>query len=106
MALLRGPDSIDVAWNAPELADEVARYRVSAAGAAPIDGGGRPAPGHRVVVLAVDTGELVPDGTEGGIAVLAPDPVMFLDHWNRPDERRPAGSSGRGCASWRKRKRS
>ena len=46
---------------------------------------GRAVPGHRVAVVDVDTGEVLPDGVEGGIAVLAPDPVMFLGYWNLPE---------------------
>ncbi|OYW99848.1 MAG: hypothetical protein B7Z15_20785 [Rhizobiales bacterium 32-66-8] len=45
---------------------------------------GKPLPGHEVAVLR-------PDGTPcavdemGQIAVRAPDPVMFLSYWNRPE---------------------
>ncbi|MDV7271695.1 AMP-binding protein [Thioclava sp. A2] len=42
-------------------------------------------PGHRVEVLDEDTGAICPVGEEGSIAVLAPDPVMFLGYWNRPE---------------------
>ncbi len=45
---------------------------------------GRAAPGHRVDVIAAD-GALCPDGVLGDIAVKAPDPVMFLGYWNKPD---------------------
>ncbi len=41
-------------------------------------------PGHRVEVIEEDTGAVLPDGTEGAIAVLSPDPVMFLQYWNAP----------------------
>ena len=56
-----------------------AELGVSRAGAT-----GKPLPGHEVVVLR-------PDGTPcavdemGQIAVRAPDPVMFLSYWNRPE---------------------
>lgn len=41
-------------------------------------------PGHVVDVLD-DAGQPCPTDTEGNIAVRAPDPVMFLEYWNRPD---------------------
>ncbi|OYW32115.1 MAG: AMP-dependent synthetase [Rhizobiales bacterium 12-66-7] len=56
-----------------------AELGVSRAGAT-----GKPLPGHEVAVLR-------PDGTPcavdemGQIAVRAPDPVMFLSYWNRPE---------------------
>ncbi|HHX90417.1 MAG TPA: AMP-binding protein [Paracoccus sp.] len=46
---------------------------------------GRPVPGHRVEVIDPATGTAQPDETEGTIAVLAPDPVMFLGYWNNPE---------------------
>lgn len=45
---------------------------------------GRPVPGHAVAVID-DDGAVLPAGTEGAIAIRAPDPVMFLGYWNRPD---------------------
>ena len=42
---------------------------------------GFPVPGHEVTVL--DDGGL-PTQDEGAIAVLHPDPVMFLEYWNNP----------------------
>ncbi|GBU19086.1 MULTISPECIES: AMP-binding protein [Methylobacterium] len=56
-----------------------------AAGVARAGSTGRPVPGHAVAVLR-------PDGSEAGvdepgeIAVKAPDPVMFLRYWNRPED--------------------
>lgn len=44
---------------------------------------GHAVPGHDVQVLG-DTGPL-PPGDQGDIAVRAPNPVMFLRYWNRPD---------------------
>src|SRR5438045_1154485 len=44
---------------------------------------GRPIPGHRVAVVS-DTGETLPAGQTGIIAVERPDPVMFLGYWNNP----------------------
>ena len=41
---------------------------------------GRPVPGHDVAVID-SAGEVVADGTEGTIAIRAPDPVMFLGYW-------------------------
>jgi len=45
---------------------------------------GWPVPGHRVDVIDESTAERLPDGSEGAIAILAPDPVMFLGYWNQP----------------------
>ncbi|HEV7268862.1 MAG TPA: acyl-CoA synthetase [Falsiroseomonas sp.] len=44
---------------------------------------GRPVPGHEVAILD-DDGAKLPPGSEGAIAIRAPDPVMFLRYWNRP----------------------
>ncbi|MGE0233372.1 MAG: AMP-binding protein [Flavobacteriaceae bacterium] len=46
---------------------------------------GRPVPGHVVEVIDPETGNRQPDNVEGTIAVLAPDPVMFLEYWNNRD---------------------
>lgn len=46
---------------------------------------GRPVPGHRTAVIDPATGEETPAGQEGEIAVAAPDPVMFLGYWGKPD---------------------
>lgn len=48
---------------------------------------GRAVPGHEVAILGVD-GAPAPPGTEGAIAIRAPDPVMFLGYWNRPEATR------------------
>lgn len=45
---------------------------------------GRPVPGHHVEVIDPATGLPQPDGVEGTIAVLSPDPVMFLGYWQNP----------------------
>jgi acetyl-CoA synthetase len=45
---------------------------------------GRAVPGHRVAILGPD-GRPLPPGAPGEIAVRAPDPVMFLGYWGRPD---------------------
>ena len=42
---------------------------------------GKAAPGHRVEIVD-EAGEIMPRGGEGNIAVLQPDPVMFLGYWN------------------------
>ncbi|KQV73340.1 AMP-binding protein [Rhizobium sp. Root1220] len=42
---------------------------------------GRPVPGHRVAIVS-ETGEELPAGQAGQIAVKQPDPVMFLGYWN------------------------
>ena len=41
-------------------------------------------PGHEVAILGED-GEALPAGEAGVIAVRAPDPVMFLGYWQRPE---------------------
>lgn len=56
-----------------------ARVGVSRAGAI-----GRPTPGHRVEVIDGD-GRPVRAGDTGQIAVMRPDPVMFLGYWNQPE---------------------
>ncbi len=44
---------------------------------------GRAVPGH--VVEVVDSeGNVLPPGQEGEVAIQAPDPVMFLKYWNKP----------------------
>lgn len=45
---------------------------------------GRPYPGHRVEVVD-PSGAPVADGALGEVAVQAPDPVMFLAYWGRPE---------------------
>ncbi|WP_421868046.1 AMP-binding protein [Pararhizobium sp.] len=42
---------------------------------------GKPAPGHAVAIID-ETGERLPAGTVGQVAVRRPDPVMFLGYWN------------------------
>ncbi len=46
---------------------------------------GRAVPGHQVALLGA-AGLPVPAGTEGTVAIRAPDPAMFLGYWNRPEE--------------------
>jgi acetyl-CoA synthetase len=48
---------------------------------------GRPVPGHDVAIVGPD-GEVLPPEVQGQIAVRAPDPVMFLEYWRRPDATR------------------
>lgn len=45
---------------------------------------GRAVPGHRVEVVDMASGAVLGPGIEGAIAVLAPDPVMFLGYLNDP----------------------
>ena len=45
---------------------------------------GRAVPGHEVAVLGAD-GQPLAAGEMGEIAVRAPDPVMFLRYWNKPE---------------------
>ncbi len=42
---------------------------------------GRPIPGHQVEVVD-ESGRLVPSGVVGEVAILRPDPVMFLEYWD------------------------
>ncbi|OWY18638.1 AMP-dependent synthetase [Thioclava sp. JM3] len=46
---------------------------------------GWPVPGHEVAIVDSQTGQILPDGEEGAIAVRAPDPVMFLGYFNQPE---------------------
>ena len=46
---------------------------------------GRAVPGHIVDVISTETGKRMPDNAEGALAVLAPNPVMFLRYWNNPE---------------------
>jgi acetyl-CoA synthetase len=48
---------------------------------------GKPIPGHRVEVVD-QAGAVVPSGTVGEIAILRPDPVMFLNYWKNPQATR------------------
>ena len=48
---------------------------------------GKPVPGHKVSVVDAD-GNAVKPGTIGQIAVMRPDPVMFLEYWGKPDATR------------------
>lgn len=45
---------------------------------------GKPVPGHHVAVIR-DDGTRTEIGERGQIAVLRPDPVMFLGYWNKPE---------------------
>ena len=45
---------------------------------------GKAVPGHELAIID-ENGEVVRDGQEGEIAVQRPDPVMFLEYWNRPE---------------------
>ncbi|MSQ58977.1 MAG: AMP-dependent synthetase [Betaproteobacteria bacterium] len=44
---------------------------------------GKVVAGHDVRVVD-DTGQVLPRGTQGNIAIRSPDPVMFLRYWNNP----------------------
>jgi acetyl-CoA synthetase len=48
---------------------------------------GKPVPGHEVAVIR-DDGTRCDVGEQGQIAVKRPDPVMFLEYWDRPDATR------------------
>lgn len=49
------------------------------------DATGKPCPGHTVDIIDETTGERLPDGEIGHIAVKRPDPSMLIDYWNDPD---------------------
>ncbi|QND16574.1 AMP-binding protein [Rhizobium leguminosarum bv. trifolii] len=53
-----------------------AAYGVTKAGAI-----GRAVPGHRVAIVS-ETGDELPFGEPGQIAIASPDPVMFLGYWD------------------------
>ncbi|MGY2811934.1 AMP-binding protein [Bradyrhizobium sp. USDA 4506] len=57
---------------------------------------GRPVPGHVVGVIDAATGIRQPDGTEGALAILSPDPVMFLGYWQNPEATREKFVEGPG----------
>ncbi len=44
---------------------------------------GRAVPGHSVAVVD-DSGQPLPPGTAGEVAIQRPDPVMFLEYWKNP----------------------
>lgn len=46
---------------------------------------GRAVPGHRVAILN-QNGEILTSGMQGEIAIHAPDPVMMLGYWQKPEE--------------------
>jgi acetyl-CoA synthetase len=48
---------------------------------------GKPVPGHEVAIIRADGARCEPDEA-GEIAIRRPDPVMFLEYWNRPDATR------------------
>jgi acetyl-CoA synthetase len=43
---------------------------------------GRAVPGHTVEIVD-DDGNVLPSDTPGNVAVKSPDPVMFLNYWNK-----------------------
>lgn len=49
---------------------------------------GRAVPGHVVRIVDSETGLLINDDEEGEIAVLSPDPVMFIKYWNNTEATR------------------
>jgi acetyl-CoA synthetase len=48
---------------------------------------GKAVPGHEVAIIRPDGSPCAPD-EQGQIAVRRPDPVMFLEYWNRPEATR------------------
>ncbi len=55
---------------------------------------GQAIPGHEVAVIDAD-GHRVPEGAIGEIAVRRPDPVMFLEYWNNPEQ-----TAGKFTGDW------
>lgn len=48
---------------------------------------GKPVPGHEVEIVDAETGEVVPQGEVGQIAVeRGDDPVVFEQYWNQPEK--------------------
>jgi acetyl-CoA synthetase len=45
---------------------------------------GKAVPGHTVTVVD-DSGQPLPSGTAGEVAIRRPDPVMFLEYWKNPE---------------------
>lgn len=45
---------------------------------------GKPIPGHRVEVIN-ESGNVLPPGVVGEVAIQRPDPVMFLGYWRNPE---------------------
>jgi acetyl-CoA synthetase len=45
---------------------------------------GKATPGHEVAIID-DAGNTLPPETLGQIAIRRPDPVMFLEYWNKPE---------------------
>ncbi|MHB1220059.1 MAG: acyl-CoA synthetase [Alphaproteobacteria bacterium] len=45
---------------------------------------GRPVPGH-IVEVVDESGNVLPPGETGNVAIRRPDPVMFLSYWNKPE---------------------
>jgi acetyl-CoA synthetase len=48
---------------------------------------GKPVPGHRVAIVDAE-GRVCKPGETGQIAMLRPDPIMFIGYWNRPEATR------------------
>jgi acetyl-CoA synthetase len=48
---------------------------------------GKAVPGHKVAVIDAD-GQSVKSGEIGQIAIMRPDPVMFIEYWGKPDATR------------------
>jgi acetyl-CoA synthetase len=54
---------------------------------------GKPVPGHDVAIVDA-AGNPLAAGSQGTIAVRAPDPVMFLEYWRRPEATRDKFAGG------------
>jgi acetyl-CoA synthetase len=62
---------------------------------------GKPAPGHDVAIVDQETGERLPDGEVGMIAVRRDDdPVIFQEYWNQPEKTEAATVEGPDGVRW------
>lgn len=62
---------------------------------------GKPVPGHDVAIVDQETGERVPDGEVGIIAVARDgDPVVFQEYWNEPEKTAAASVTGTDGTEW------
>ncbi|WP_227379717.1 acyl-CoA synthetase [Haladaptatus halobius] len=62
---------------------------------------GKSVPGHEVAVVDPETGERLPQGDVGMIAVERDDdPVVFEGYWNRPEKTESASVTGPDGAEW------
>ena len=62
---------------------------------------GKPVPGHEVAIVDKETGERLPQGEVGMIAVRREDdPVVFEEYWNQPEKTAAASVTGPDGTTW------